>query len=660
MSRGVRRKGGYGVRKVRLVPAALAVLVAVGVFASQAPAATGEGTNEQPRAARELAGKYVPIMKIRKQGENLCDTEVEQYQAMTVDALFGNPDVKLMRNNGKAKSTLIKKAPAIEDLRNRGEEAYIDLPGDPLGKTCVYSKDFDRMRKSGEAPVAVYAHISHEKGRKGLALQYWFYWYFNQFNDLHESDWEGMQITFDADTPSEALEQEPKEMILFQHAGGERARWNDDKVEKEGDHPVVYPAAGSHATFYQSAIFPQNGSHGSGVGCDNTSEPLREINPVPILLPDQPTDQGEFAWLSFDGRWGQKEKSFNNGPTGPQTKDQWDQPFTWMEAQRWSSPRMPGGGLVGPEAVNAFCGVIASVTGVMNLQQADPLLAYAIIAAFVLIVFLVFGYSKWRPADADELETERAYGQIAATSFKLYGRHLRAFLILGAIAIPIVGGAQALGGRLGDAAGGDGLLQALSDLILGVGRPVAQTVVSAFVIVFIRELVRERPTSVKGSLAGTWERFWRVVIAKMLSIAGVALLAMTVIGLPFAIRFLVTWTFVQQEVLFTDRSIRESFSASTDLVRGHWWRTVRTMVPLLLLLTIMGPLLGLFLIFTPLPLLLVNLVGSVVFAIVIPFVTAGTTLLYFDLQARARQEGLVPKRSWAPWRPKSFGRPVTT
>ena len=653
MASGGKAKLGVRLGAIVSLPLALALLTL-----SSAGIAPADAAGAGSVAARELAEKYVPVMMIRKQGENLCDTKVEQYQVMTVDALFGNPAVKLMRNNGKQDSSLITRAPTLRDIRNRGEEAYIDLPGDPLGETCVYAKDFDRMRREGRAPVAVYAHIAREKGHSGLALQYWFYWYFNQFNDLHESDWEGMQITFDANTPAGALKQEPHEMIVFQHAGGERANWDDAKVEKEGSHPVVYPAAGSHATFYQSAIYPQNGSHGSGVGCDNTSEPLTELRPVPVLLPERPTDRGEFAWLSFDGRWGQKEKSFNNGPTGPQTKTQWDEPFTWMEAQRWSSPRMPGGGLVGPEAVNAFCGVIESVTGVMNLQQSDPLAAYLIAAAFILIVFFVFGYSKWRPAGADRLEQKRAYGQIMNASFRLYWRHLSAFAVLGAIAIPIVGGTQALGGWLGDMSGGDGLLQTLSDLVNSFGRPAAQALISAFLIVFIRDLVQGQTATVRTALDGTRERFWRVVIAKMLAIAGVTLLALTVIGIPFAVRFLVNWTFVQQEVIFTDLSIRDSFRASSDLVRGHWWRTVRTMVPLLLLLTVLGPLLGLFLIFTPLPLLLVNLIGSVVFAIAIPFTTAGTTLLYFDLRARQQEHGVVPRRSWAVWRPATFGRPV--
>jgi len=29
--------------------------------------------------------------------------------------------------------------------------------------------------------------------------------------------------------------------------------------------------------------------------------------------------EGPFAWTDYYGRWGEKEKGYNNGPTGPQT-----------------------------------------------------------------------------------------------------------------------------------------------------------------------------------------------------------------------------------------------------------------------------------------------------------------------------------------------------
>lgn len=634
-----------------------AFLLAATVLLTTPSAATAARGAAGNAAALELAEKYVPRMMIREQENPLCGTEGEQYQVMGVDALFDNPDVSLMRNLGK-RSELIRKAPSLKDLAGGGEDEYLDLRGDPLGNTCVYSKDFDRMKRQGRAPVVVYAHIAREAGKSGLALQYWFYWYFNQFNDLHESDWEGMQITFSADTPEEALKEEPSELIVFQHAGGERAKWTDSKVEKDGDHPVVYPAAGSHATFYTSAVFPQNGSHGSGVGCDNTTAPLRELEPTAVLMPDRPTRRGEFAWTSFYGRWGQKEKSFNNGPTGPQTKTQWAQPFTWMNEQRWSSPRMPGGGIMGPEAVSAFCGVIENVTGLMNMQQSDPIATYLAIATLIALVVLVFGVSRWRPADPSKLRVRRSYGQIIGTTVKLYWRYWRPYAAFGAIAIPIVGGIQALGIWFGDLAGGDGLLQTLADVINSFGRPAASAVAAAFVIVFLREMMAAHPSGVRHSLRETKERFWRVVLAKILVTVLLALMALTVVGLPFAAWKIVGWNFVQQEVLFTDKTVRESLKGSSQLVRGHWWHALRTILPLALIAIVLGPFLGLILIFTSLPLLLVNLIGSLVYALTIPFTTTGNTLLYLDLQVRGEAEPAAPRRSWAFWRPASFGRRI--
>ncbi len=176
-----------------------------------------------------------------------------------------------------------------------------------------------------------------------------------------------MQLSFESNTTAGALEEEPSEIIVFQHAGGERADWEDGKVQKEGTHPVVYPAAGSHATFYDSAVYLGNGQNGSGVGCDNTSEPLRELPLRPVLLPETAPEEGAFQWLSYRGRWGEREKGYNNGPTGPVTKTVWREPFAWMEKQRSTSPRLPGGSVVGGPVTGAFCGAVTAVTDLTHL-----------------------------------------------------------------------------------------------------------------------------------------------------------------------------------------------------------------------------------------------------------------------------------------------------
>ena len=51
-------------------------------------------------------------------------------------------------------------------------------------------------------------------------------------------------------------EKEPVEVGYSSHEGAERADWGDDKLELVGGtHPVVYPAAGSHANKFTDALY---------------------------------------------------------------------------------------------------------------------------------------------------------------------------------------------------------------------------------------------------------------------------------------------------------------------------------------------------------------------------------------------------------------------
>ena len=158
-------------------------------------------------------------------------------------------------------------------------------------------------------------------------------------------------------------------------------------------------------------------------------------------------------------------------------------------------------------------------------------------------------------------------------------------------------------------------------------------------------------------MRGVRARFWRVVLAQLLATLGVLLMAITVIGLPWALWKLVGWAFVQQEVIFTDKSLRESFRASSELVRGRWLRTARVIVIFYVVGVAAGPILSFALIFTALPLIWINLIGSFVYALLIPFVALGETLLYFDLVVREEEEPAGPRRSWRDGR--IVGRPLS-
>ncbi len=623
------------------------------VIAALAPAALPgpEAAAGEESAAQQLIEAYSPRLEIRAQEDPPCNTAEEQYESTTVNTVLGNPAVVLEETGADGEEEPVKEGPRASDLAGLGQDNYLNIPGDPLGDTCVYAKDFDALKREGRAPPVTYAHIAREVGREGLAVQYWFFWYFNQFNDLHEGDWEGMQVVFESSDPATALEEGPSEIGLFQHGGGEKADWESGKVEKEGTHPVVYPAAGSHATFYEAAVYVENGRKGSGVGCDNTAEPHRRLNVTPIQVPTEPGPDSPFAWLTYEGHWGQKEKGFNNGPTGPAMKDRWTAPLTWMEEIRTTSPRLPVGSVLGPTVTRAFCGAVADVTAFMNRSQRDHWLLYVVPGLFLALILFIVWRTTWRPVDITQLRRQRAFGQLLRTSDKLYRHHWRVFGTIGVSAIPIVTGLAAIswlvtggdsGRQIDESTGVSGLHVALGELIAGIGQPLASAIVSAAVIVAIRELDETGSTGFVSAYRGVWQRFKRVVGAQLLVQLALILMALTVIGIPFAAWKYIGWLFIQQQILFEDRSLREALASSSDLVRGRWWYTLRVAAFFWLVSVVVGPFLGFALIFTSLPLLLINFIGSVVFALLIPYVATGQTLLYFDLQLVER----APARRW--------------
>ena len=244
-----------------------------------------------------------------------------------------------------------------------------------------------------------------------------------------------MQIAFDANTARAGARRPGRPRSRSSStAAARRADWDDDKVEKEGTHPVVYPAAGSHATFYDSAVYVENGQRGSGLGCDNTTRAAAARGPAAGARPDPSRAPGSrFQWLTYEGRWGQQEKGFNNGPTGPDTKPQWREPFTWMDGVRSASPKLPGGSSSGPPSRPALLRRRRDGLELHQPRGADAGSARcADRSALVLLrrprpIVL----TRWRPVDLARLRQRRAFGQLIRAARQLYGRHWRTFVAIG-------------------------------------------------------------------------------------------------------------------------------------------------------------------------------------------------------------------------------------
>jgi hypothetical protein len=271
-------------------------------------------------------------------------------------------------------------------------------------------------------------------------------------------------------------------------------------------------------------------------------------------------------------------------------------------------------------------------------------------------------FTRWRPVDLSSLRHRWAFGQLVRGARQLYGRHWRTMLLIALSGFLILGAIQGLQYLFEQITGSNDFTIAIhppgaelkfSGSFGGIAHPIGFAFVSGAVVAFIRQLEEGERASSLASYRAIYERLWRVVAGQLLVTALVLLMVFTVIGIPFALYFYIAWQLVQQEILFKNSSIREALKGSHALVRGHWWRTVLVAGFLWLLGVVTGPVLGFFLIFANLSPVLVNLIGSVVYALLIPYIAIGRTLLYFDLGAREAEAEAAGtparKRRWRPW-----------
>ena len=120
------------------------------------------------------------------------------------------------------------------------------------------------------------------------------------------------------------------------------------------------------------------------------------------------------------------------------------------------------------------------------------------------------------------------------------------------------------------------------------------------------------------------------------------LLLISVTGIPFAVYYFIrTSPFAQACVLEDQRSIG-SLRASARQTRRHWWRTLGLTVLVDAIAILSGPLLGvLILLLTARSLTFIDITGSIVYALVVPYAALALTLYYFDLQARSADSAAV-------------------
>jgi hypothetical protein len=606
------------------------------------------------QAEEELAERYAPVVRLVEQLEE-CGPG-EPYEPIDIEAILDEETVSL---RGPWRSNdLVEIGPSAADLGRGLFEYNLDFPGDALRPGCDYELWARRIAEGTEPTV--YAHVAQEAAYPDrLSLQYWLYYPFNDWNNLHEGDWEMIQLVFPAGSAEEALETQPLEVGYSQHEGAERAEWGEEKLEiVEGTHPVVYPAAGSHANFYSDGLFLGRSAE-QGVGCDDTTGPHGELRPAALSIPSDPGAAVEaFPWIAFEGRWGERQQAFYNGPTGPNLKTQWTEPITWSENWRDRSYAVPAGSAFGTDATDFFCSAVeAGSNFVLRAVDNGGRLALALGILAALVVF-VLTRTSWRPSTPLRVRRRRSWGQTFTASWRMYLLRPRLFLGIGLLVIPIslvITGLQilllsatALVGIDPNGEGG-GFRVGLGVWLGTVLTLLALALVQAACARALVEIDAGREVGVRTVYRLAFGSTRELLGALAIAVGIVSVLSVSVFLLPIAIWLAVRWALLVPVVELEERSALGALRRSASLVRLQWLKVGTLVVVAAALAIVAGPFLGaLLILLVDAPFGFVNVLAGLVYAVAMPFVGIATTYVYYDTLVREQLEVTEPRRQELP------------
>lgn len=129
------------------------------------------------------------------------------------------------------------------------------VPGDTA---AAAAQTYRNMMKVDEE-YAYYGRVIHEDN--WIILQYWYFYPFNNWrssffgaND-HEADWE-MVCVYLYERDDRELVPEWVAYASHDFFGDDlRRRWDDPELIKDGEHPVIFAGAGSHASYFSSGEY---------------------------------------------------------------------------------------------------------------------------------------------------------------------------------------------------------------------------------------------------------------------------------------------------------------------------------------------------------------------------------------------------------------------
>lgn len=640
---------------VMAVLAVLAVVLLGAATGSAAPSVSAGGGAAKPISAlpvsaapaveQELLAKYQPYFRFAEDD----DCGPASYRPIDVTPIFDNDQV-VLRGPWDGVN-VVQIAPSVNQVAKGLPGYHLDFPGNALRPDhCVYYDLQTSLMK--KYPSTIYGRVVSDPGVPSrIAIQYWFYYIFNDWKNRHEGDWEMIQIEFPVSTPAEALRVEPDVAAYSQHAGARVLSWHDTDLEVvDSTHPMVFPAAGSHASYTRAGMFIARGGR-QGLGCDDARATEDVEHPELVVIPsEKDLALKEQPWLGFEGRWGELQPSFYNGPTGPVDKLQWAHPFEWSSLRGALRPaaRMPSTGLSLTPATDAFCTMVSGGASLTLFGIDRPTLLLTVSAAILALLVFAASRTKWQPSNPLRIGRKRRLGQIFTASGRIMRAQPLTFLGVGLVAI-VAGVVAALAQWGADAINSAGTthlgVNILGNLLIWIGTAlpvIGFIVIIAAIAWLVQQFDRGEKPSARDALRHVMPRL------PLLAIPLVALLVAQFV-MEFSLLFAIVFAILVIRIALApviigvddDPDARHPLLKSVRLTRGHTWRTTVVVLGVAGVALLIGPSIGvLAMILTGWSFFIVNLIGAIVHVVTLSYAAIVMTYLYADL--RARKAGAQP------------------
>jgi hypothetical protein len=201
---------------------------------------------------------------------------------------------------------VVRSSPPASALANGSTQLRLNTRG------CSPATNVDSCYRRHPTPPTVYGRVwvaPTASAGIGTVLQYWLFYALDDWRNsptkptlwhMHEGDWEEVSVSLDAAG-------RPLEVAASQHDLGVRRPWSRVEI-RDGTHPVVYVALGSHANYLSPGHLGKAGvphvipSRFSGVPLPepdftSTQATVKSAAIVNLSGATQP-------WLSFAGAWG--------------------------------------------------------------------------------------------------------------------------------------------------------------------------------------------------------------------------------------------------------------------------------------------------------------------------------------------------------------------